>query len=113
MFAAGYSLDAKATPPSHGTREQAMKPRKAIPRVSKARRARSDVPGKTGRVRLYGAALEALRNECWERDKGICQSTGVSLYKNPRYVGDPLAYDMAHIVSRGAGGSDTLENVRD
>jgi len=29
-----------------------------------------------------------------------------------RFDGDPLAYDMAHIVSRGAGGSDELSNVR-
>lgn len=28
------------------------------------------------------------------------------------YEGDPLAFDMAHIRSRGAQGSDTLDNVK-
>lgn len=68
--------------------------------------------GKTGTIRLTGKALEVLRDACWERDGGICQICGWTLYKTPRFDGDPLAYDMAHIVSRGAGGSDTLKNVQ-
>ena len=63
-------------------------------------------------VRLIGKALHELRRLCWERDKGICQVCGYPTYWTPRFAGDPQAYDMAHIKSRGAGGSDTLDNVK-
>ena len=79
---------------------------------ARRRRERSGVPGRLGIVRLYGKDLEALRDACWERDRGICQKSGMRLYRYPRFDGDPEAFHMAHIVSRGAGGSDTLENVR-
>jgi 5-methylcytosine-specific restriction endonuclease McrA len=63
--------------------------------------------GKTGRIRLRGKALEALRRDCFERDRYRCQcspSCGVAVTWE--------SGDMAHIVSRGAGGSDVLSNVR-
>lgn len=66
----------------------------------------------TGVVRLTGAALKALRRACWERDKGICQECGGITFWWPHFDGDPFAYDMAHVKSRGSGGSDTLANVR-
>ena len=68
--------------------------------------------GKLGIVRLTGKDLEKLRDDCWERDRGRCQACGDFVYYSPRWDGDTLAFDMAHIKSRGAGGSDTLENVR-
>jgi 5-methylcytosine-specific restriction endonuclease McrA len=68
--------------------------------------------GKLGIVRCTGKDLADLRLACWERDKGRCQECGEALYYQPRFGGDPLGYDMAHIKSRGAGGSDVLENVR-
>ena len=68
--------------------------------------------GKLGRVRLTGSDLTKLRLQCWERDKGKCQECGEALYYQPRYIGDPKGYDMAHIRGRGAFGSDVLENVR-
>lgn len=63
-------------------------------------------------VRLTGPALRQLRADCWCRDHCDCQICGMFTHYAPRYDGDPFAYDMAHIVSRGAGGSDTLDNVR-
>ncbi len=68
--------------------------------------------GKLGIVRCTGKDMAKLRSDCWHRDGGLCQECGESTYWHPRYDGDPLAYDMAHIKSRGAGGSDVLENVR-
>lgn len=85
-----------------------MKPRKAIPRVSKARRARSGQPGKMGIIRLYGPALEALRRDCYNRDKQACVDCGAHVYWEPGYIG---SMHMAHIKSRGAGGSDVIDNV--
>ena len=84
----------------------------SIPRVSKKRRARSGQPGKLGIVRLYGADMKHLRWSCYTRDNGICQACGVMTGYEPRFDGDPIAYYMAHIKSRGAGGSDVIENVR-
>jgi 5-methylcytosine-specific restriction endonuclease McrA len=67
--------------------------------------------GKTGRIRLRGKKLEQLRRDCYERDGGQCVWEG---------CGKPLLWEsgsfnsmhMAHIVSRGAGGSDVISNVR-
>jgi hypothetical protein len=66
---------------------------------------RSGIPGKLGRIRLKGKALERLRRDCFERDGWKCTcgcERGVSWATG----------HMAHIQSRGAGGSDMLENVR-
>jgi 5-methylcytosine-specific restriction endonuclease McrA len=77
---------------------------------ARRRRARSGVAGKCGIIRLYGAALDALRVECWQRDEGTCQKCGEPLYFEPRFDGDPLGYDMAHRRNKRMYG-DTLENV--
>ena len=66
----------------------------------------------SGRIRLKGKALEALRRERWVLDKGICAKCGQLTRFHAQFDRDPQAYDMAHIVSRGAGGSDTLENTK-
>ena len=68
--------------------------------------------GKLGIVRLTGLDLARLRRDCWERDKGQCQDCGAPTFYTVRFAGDPLAYDMAHKKSRGAGGSDVLGNVK-
>lgn len=87
-----------------------MKPRKPINRVSKKRRDRSGVPGKCGIVRLYGPALEQLRNDCLERDHHCCVRCGIYVRDDvPDYAWNK--YDMAHKISRGSGGSDVLDNV--
>ena len=78
-------------------------------RSAKARRARSGQPGKAGIVRLYGKDMEALWEAMYERDKGRCQKCQVYV---SRYSNDSLQAEMAHIKARGAGGSDTLDNVR-
>ena len=68
--------------------------------------------GKTGTIRLTGKALEVLRRDCWLRHNETCQCCGERVYFESRFDGDPQAYDMAHIKSRGAGGSDVLDNVQ-
>lgn len=81
--------------------------------VSPKRRSRV---GKLWIVRLVGKDIRELRMACYLRDRGNCQHENC-LYPqlparyDPLYDGDPLAYDMAHIQSRGAGGSDVLDNV--
>jgi hypothetical protein len=64
-----------------------------------------------GRIRLKGEPLMMLRLACLQRDRGRCRECHVRVSDSlPDW--HPLKYDMAHIKSRGAGGSDTLENVR-
>ena len=78
--------------------------RSPIVRKRKYRKGEETV-GKTGRIRLRGSKLEALRRECFERDGYVC-TCGCK---------EPVTWedgDMAHIVSRGAGGSDILSNVK-
>lgn len=68
--------------------------------------------GKTGRVRLSGLAIHFLRVYVYQRDSHRCQTCGIETFFLPRFYSDPLAYHMAHIQSRGAGGSDLPSNVR-
>ena len=62
--------------------------------------------GKTGTIRLTGKDLSALRALCFTRDEFTCQ--------NKRCGRKVLWHTghMAHHKARGAGGSDTLENIR-
>ena len=78
---------------------------------ARARRQRSGVPGKLGIVRLWGAAVGKLRNDCFERDQFKCQECGRGVSPHT-FEGAQDHADMAHIIGRGAGGSDTLDNVR-
>jgi len=54
-------------------------------------------------IRLKGKALENLRREVFERDRGFCQQCGVWVSWKDGH--------MAHIKSRGAGGEDAMENT--
>lgn len=64
-----------------------------------------------GRTRLTGHDLTTLRLACVTRDKGRCRECHC-LVSDELPDWHPLKYHMAHIKSRGAGGEDTLENVR-
>ena len=63
----------------------------------------------TGCVRLTGPALSALRQDVYDRDKGTCQICRQHVRDGfPEYQ----KYDLAHIKSRGSGGSDLPSNCR-
>lgn len=82
-----------------------LKRRKPIPKRRTKPRVRKSV------VRLVGTALEALRRLCFDSDWGLCQKCGARLFFEARFDGDPLAFDMAHCIGRGASGSDVITNV--
>jgi len=67
---------------------------------------RSGVVGKTGRIRLKGAAMEALRRARFALDGWKCVVCGCEI----RWDGWNAGH-LAHVKSRGAGGSDTIENT--
>jgi len=66
----------------------------------------------SGKVRLRGKALADLRYHRWMLDMCRCVVCGVRTHWKAKYDGDPLAFDLAHVTSRGASGGDTLENTR-
>lgn len=72
---------------------------------SKLRRKRAGQPGKLGMIRLYGKAWKALVIKCFDRDGWRCVECG-------RRGSEFNPLDPAHIVARGAGGSDVLSNLR-
>ena len=65
---------------------------------------RSGVPGRLGRIRLKGLALADLRRRVFTRDGWHCVCCGEACSWATGH--------LAHIQSRGAGGSDTEENTR-
>jgi 5-methylcytosine-specific restriction endonuclease McrA len=79
--------------------------------IRKRKHAQIRVGRVSGTVRLSGKAMEGLRRSRFAYDRGFCQDCGKSTFFTPRFDGDPDAFDLAHIRSRGAGGSDTLDNV--
>ena len=64
----------------------------------------ASVVGNLGRTRLKGLALALLRRRVFLRDKWTCQKCGC--------ICGWVSGQLAHIISRGAGGSDTEENTR-
>ena len=73
--------------------------------IRKRKYRKEETVGKTGRIRLRGSKLDALRRECFERDGYVCTC---GCKQSVTWDNG----DMAHIVSRGAGGSDVLSNVK-
>jgi 5-methylcytosine-specific restriction endonuclease McrA len=65
--------------------------------------------GKLGIVRLTGGDLEELRRQCYERDDRRCVACGVFVEWESGFW---TSMHMAHIVGRGRGGSDVLDNVQ-
>lgn len=68
------------------------------------------VTGRLGITRLTGDDLTQLRTDCFVRDKFRCTECGRRVSPFVPEWADNRAH-MAHIVGRGAGGSDCLSNV--
>lgn len=52
--------------------------------------------------------MEALRRQCFDRDKGVCQICGFPApWDGPFYIKG----DLCHIRHKSVGGSDVLDNV--
>lgn len=56
------------------------------------------------------ARLRSLRQRAWEQCEGICFLCGLPMIPNA-VPGDPLAFTIEHIVPRGAGGTNDMENI--
>ena len=83
--------------------------RSRISPVSKTRRSRSGKPGKLGIIRLYGNDIKDLRLKAFIRSGGYCE-----MQRDRVRCGWPITFEnseLAHIVGRGRGGSDVIDNV--
>ena len=63
----------------------------------------------SGKIRLHGSAMAELREQAYERSGAHCE-----IQRDGKRCNYPLTFlnmELAHIKSRGAGGSDTLDNV--
>ena len=67
--------------------------------------------GKLGIIRLDGEDLTKLRMACFVRDDFQCTECGRYVNPSAPEWADSRAH-MAHIIGRGAGGNDSLENVK-
>jgi 5-methylcytosine-specific restriction endonuclease McrA len=66
-------------------------------------------------IRLKGKAYSEFRKQVFDRAEGLCEDCGrwVPLYTPLEHGFNVLACGhVAHIKSHGAGGGDTLDNVR-
>lgn len=93
-----------------------MKPRTAplkryTPMRPRRKHAEVELGKVTGKVRLYGASLEALRERVYARDRGRCQWRGCGVWL-PLYGSVFNRAHLAHKKSKGASGSDTEANTR-
>lgn len=91
-----------------------MKQRRPIPKKRFKPRIKRDRCPKVGEkpqavIRLTGDDLESLRELVWQRDGHHCVKCGkwVALNADDSFK----KMDLAHIKSRGAGGSDTADNT--
>ena len=81
-----------------------------MPREMRTKSAWGGMFPKNPAVRLKGDPLKKLRQACFERDGGMCVKCGIPVRDDlPDW--HPRKYDMMHKRSRGAGGSDVLDNV--
>ena len=64
-------------------------------------------------IRLKGKAYTKFRKEVFDREKGLCQDCGqyVSLLCDGKFI-TVFCGHVSHIKSHGAGGGDTLDNVK-
>jgi 5-methylcytosine-specific restriction endonuclease McrA len=83
--------------------------RTAIKRSTKPipkRRKKGPRPG-----RLDAKGMRALREERYRMDEAKCTDCGRMLLLDIPWLMHPNRMHLAHIISRGAGGPDTIENT--
>lgn len=80
--------------------------------LSRSKRKPEVTVGKvSGKIRLSGDALEQLREQRYAIDRGRCTWKGCGICL-PLHGDVFTRAHLAHIKSRGASGSDTIENTR-
>jgi len=62
----------------------------------------------SGRIRLNAEGMKQLRAEAYERSRGLCE---MKLRRVCQVYAGWMSGHLAHIKSRGAGGSDEISNV--
>lgn len=84
-------------------------PLRRKPIKPKPRRHKESMPWRRPKVRLNGSEMAKLRQDAFERSGGQCENSIEGQRCTRRITW--LNSNLAHIESRGRGGSDTLWNV--
>jgi len=75
----------------------------------KPREHKESAPWRRKKIRLNGREMSELRQNAFARSEGECENS-IEGERCPARI-SWQTFHLAHIVSRGRGGSDTLENV--
>lgn len=54
--------------------------------------------------------LRSLRQRAWEKSEGVCFLCKLPMLPNAE-PGNPLAFTIEHILPRGKGGSNDMDNI--
>ena len=86
-------------------------PIRRSPAKPKPRQHKESAPWRRPKIRLNGFEMKKLRQDAFARSQGRCEN---SIDEERTRCGAKInwmEFHLAHIVSRGRGGSDILENV--
>lgn len=88
-------------------------PLRRSPIRKKPRSERRSAPWRAPKIRLDAKGMAALRSEAYARSEGICECNREICKQREMRLRRVTWYDgqLHHVISRGRGGSDTLENV--
>lgn len=84
-------------------------PIRRSPLKKKAREHKESMPWRRPRIRLSGPEMAELRQEVFARSGGRCENAIEGCRCASRISWG--SFHLAHLESRGRGGSDTLENT--
>lgn len=86
-------------------------PIKRSPLKPKARQHKQSMPWRRSKIRLSGPEMKDLRQSAFARSEGRCENSVTPDGTRCPVRINWMNFHLAHIVSRGRGGSDELSNV--
>jgi len=86
-------------------------PLKRTPLKPKPREHRESMPWRRAKIRLNGSEMMELRQSAFARSGGRCENSITAKGDRCPVHINWAQFHLAHIESRGRGGSDTLDNV--
>jgi len=86
-------------------------PIRRSPLKPKPRQHKESMPWRRPKIRLNGREMLELRQNAFARSQGQCENSVTEEKDRCPVRFHWGSFDLAHIVSRGRGGSDSLDNV--
>ena len=86
-------------------------PIRRSPLKPKARQHKESMPWRRPKIRLNGSEMKDLRQSAFARSHGCCENSITPDGDRCPVRINWMNFHLSHIVSRGRGGSDSLENT--